>query len=160
MGLLTPLVNLTKRMGQHRSVITFTRMVVVPADRVVARLTRGKLITFGVDELPTLLLTTTGRRSGKPRSVPILYLADGDSWVVAGSNFGQEQHPAWSANLLANPEASVVVRGKSVTVRAHLAEGAERERLLAALKGLWPAFAKYEEWSHRTLRIFRLTPTS
>jgi deazaflavin-dependent oxidoreductase (nitroreductase family) len=92
--------------------------------------------------------------------VPILYLADGDAWVIAGSNFGQEHHPAWSANLMANPDATVTVRGRTTAVRAHLAEGEERERLLAALTELWPAFSSYEQWSHRTLRIFRLTPRS
>jgi deazaflavin-dependent oxidoreductase (nitroreductase family) len=160
MGVLTPLVNLTKRLGRHRSVILFTRKVVVPADRVVARLTRGRLVTFGLRELPTLVLTTTGRRSGKPRAAPILYLADGDAWVVAGSNFGQEHHPAWSANLLANPDATINVRGREIAVHAHLAEGAERVRLLSALEELWPAFPSYEQWSHRTLRIFRLTRRS
>src|SRR5262245_26783986 len=82
-GLLTPLVNLTRRLGRHRSVMFFTRTVVVPADKVVARLTRGRLVTFGLRELPTLLLTTTGRRTGAARTVPILYLADGDAFVVA-----------------------------------------------------------------------------
>lgn len=160
MGILTPLVNLTRRMGQRRAVITFARKVVVPADKVVARLTGGRLVTFGLKELPTFLLTTTGRRSGQPRTVPVLYLPYGDEFIVAGSNFGQAHHPAWSGNLMAHPEASVNIRGKTIPVRAHFAEGEERERLLAALKELWPAFGSYEEWSHRTLRIFRLTPTA
>ena len=63
MGLLRPLIALTKRLGRHRSVMFFVRTVVVPADQFVARLTRGRLVTFSLRELPTLLLTTTGRRS-------------------------------------------------------------------------------------------------
>jgi deazaflavin-dependent oxidoreductase (nitroreductase family) len=160
MGLVTPLVNLTRRLGRHHSVITFARLVIVPVDKVVARLTKGRLVTFRLKELPTMLLTTTGRRSGQSRTVPILYLPYGEEFVVAGSNFGQAHHPAWSANLMANPEASVNVRGRTIAVRAHLAEGDERVRLMTELQQLWPAFGSYEEWSNRTLRIFRLTPTS
>ena len=91
--------------------------------------------------------------------MPLLYLPDGETFVVIGSNFGGERHPAWSLNLLANPEAIVTVHGKAVPVRAHLAQGEERDQLLAALKELWPAYSSYEKWaSHRTLRIFRLSP--
>jgi deazaflavin-dependent oxidoreductase (nitroreductase family) len=139
--------------------VFLARTLIVPVDRVVAKLTGGRLVTLGMRELPALLLTTTGRRSGEPRTVPLLYLPEGDSFIVIGSNFGQGSHPAWSLNLLANPDAVVTVRGTKTPVRAHLAEGEERTRLMAALKELWPGYSSYEEWaSHRTLRIFRLTP--
>jgi deazaflavin-dependent oxidoreductase (nitroreductase family) len=152
------LVRLARRLGRYRATVLFARAVVVPADRLVSRLTGGRLVTFGVRELPALLLTTTGRRSGEPRTVPLLYLPDGDDFIVIGSNFGRGAHPAWSANLLANPEATVNVSGRTCPVRAHLAQGPERDRLLAALKGLWPAYSSYEKWaSQRTLRIFRLS---
>lgn len=149
---------LARRLGQRQGVITFARLVIVPIDRLVARLTNGRLVLFGMRELPGLLLTTTGRRSGEPRSVPLLYLADGDDFLVVGSNFGNRSHPAWSANLLANPDATVTVRGQVIPVRAHLAEGAEREALMAKLKRHWPAYSSYEVWADgRTLRVFRLT---
>ena len=106
-----------------------------------------------------LRLTTTGRRSGEPRTVPLLYLADGSDFIVMASNFGQPSHPAWSANLLAHPDATVTVGGQPVPVRAELAQGEERVRLVAMLKQLWPAYASYEVWAaNRTLRVFRLTP--
>src|SRR5690606_9897492 len=110
--------------------------------------------------LPSLLITTTGRTTGKPRTNPLLYAPDGDGFVVIGSNWGQAHHPAWSANLLANPHATVTVQGTPISVRARLAEGAERERLRALLLRVWPAYATYEQRAAgRTLRIFRLERT-
>ncbi len=150
---------LARRLGQRRAVVLLARTVIVPVDRVVARLTRGRLVTFNLRDLPSLLLTTTGRRSGEPRTVPLLYLADGSDFIVMASNFGQRSHPAWSANLLARPEATVTVGGRPLPVRAVLAEGEERDRLVARLKELWPAYGSYEVWAaNRTLRVFRLTP--
>ncbi len=126
----------------------------VPLDRFLGRVTRGRLLALG---LPSLLITTTGRKSGEPRTNPLLYAPDGDGFVVIGSNWGQGHHPAWSGNLLANPEAVVEVRGERIPVRAHLAEGAERERLRALLLRVWPAYTAYERRAEgRTLRIFRL----
>ena len=153
------IARLARRLGRYRPVVFFARTVIVPIDRVVAKLTRGKLITGGLRDLPALLLTTTGRRSGEPRTVPLLYLPDGDTFIVIGSNFGQQHHPAWSLNLLSNPDATVTVRGKRMTVRAHLAQGEEHDTLLLALKDLWPGYSSYEQWAtRRTMRIFRLSP--
>lgn len=149
---------LARRLGQRQAVITFARLVIVPIDRVLARLTGGRVVLFGMRDLTGLMLTTTGRRSGEPRTVPLLYLADGDDYLVVGSNFGRHAHPAWSTNLLANPDATVTVRGTTIPVRAQLAEGAEREALMVKLKRHWPAYGSYEVWADgRTLRVFRLT---
>ena len=129
--------------------------LLVPADRLVGRLTRGRVVALGL--VPSLLLTTTGRRSGQPRTNPLSYARDGDAYVVIGSNWGGRAHPAWSSNLLANPGAMVTVRGREIPVRAILARGEERDRLRAELIKVWPAYATYEHRAaHRTLRIFRL----
>jgi deazaflavin-dependent oxidoreductase (nitroreductase family) len=138
--------------------VWLARTVIVPADSWVARRTGGRLVTFGLRELPTFLLTTIGRRSGQPRTVPLLYLPLGDQFVVVGSNFGGESHPAWSANLLAHPKAEVNVRGRPIPVTARLVEDDEREELMKRLRELWPAYDKYAQWSQRTLRVFLLTP--
>jgi deazaflavin-dependent oxidoreductase (nitroreductase family) len=76
-----------------------------------------------------LLLTTTGRRSGRRRTVPLLYVDDGDRYIVIGSNWAGPKHPLWVGNLLAKPEARVQVRNKRRRVTAHIAAGEERERL-------------------------------
>lgn len=109
--------------------------------------------------LPTLLLTTQGRKSGLPRTVPLLYAPDGDRFVVTASNWGQQSHPAWSGNLLACDEATVALPGgRQIPVRAALAEGAERDRVWPLVTRVWPAYDTYVERSGRAIRVFVLTP--
>src|SRR5919202_159512 len=86
----------------------------------VYRATRGRLMGK-VGRAPVLLLTTTGRKSGEPRTAPVVYLADGDRYVVIGSNAGNPRPPAWALNLHANPDAQVEVRGDRRRVRARVA---------------------------------------
>jgi deazaflavin-dependent oxidoreductase (nitroreductase family) len=144
---------LARRLGRHRWFAVVGRAY-VPLDRLVARLTRGRVVALG---LPSLLITTTGRRSGEPRTQPLLYTADGDAFVVIGSNWGQQQQPAWTANLLAQPDAVVTVHGIQIPVRARHVRGAERDRLWARLLDLWPAYAEYETRAGgRELRVFLL----
>ncbi len=133
----------------------------VPLDRLLGKLTKGRFVALGLKDLPSLLLTTTGRTSGLQRANPLLFAHDGDGFVVIGSNWGQQSHPAWSANLLANPAATVTLDGEVVAVLAELATGAERDRLRQLLLAVWPAYETYEQRApDRTLRIFRLTRTS
>ncbi|MEH0935094.1 nitroreductase family deazaflavin-dependent oxidoreductase [Micromonospora sp. CPCC 205543] len=148
---------LARRLGHH-AWFGATMRLLVPADRAVGRLTRGRMIAFGL--VPSLVITTTGRRSGKPRSNPLLYVRDGDGYVVIGSNWGQRHQPGWALNLLADPEAEVDVKGRRVPVRAAVATGAERERLWRLLVTEWPAYRTYvDRAGGREIRIFRLVPT-
>jgi deazaflavin-dependent oxidoreductase (nitroreductase family) len=126
-------------------------------DRLVHRITHGRATLFSA-MMPTLMLVTTGRRSGLPRRSPLLYVEDGDGHlVVMASNFGQEHHSAWSANLLARPEASVIVEGRETAVRAELLTGSEREELFGDFLRLWAVYQDYAVRSGRELRMFRLT---
>jgi deazaflavin-dependent oxidoreductase (nitroreductase family) len=140
----------------------FTRIgprIVPPLDRFASHLTRGR---FTVSDLtaPSLVLTTTGHRSGEPREVPLACVVEpGGSWLVVGSNFGRERHPAWTANLLHEPRAVVRRRGRSVPVSATLLEGPARAEAWGALMRLLPVYDAYEARAHRDLRVFRLTPT-
>lgn len=131
---------------------------IVPLDRWLQRRSRGRVTLSGRPDLPSVLLTTTGAKSGQPRTVPLLAARDGDGWVAVGSNWGQQRHPAWSGNLLANPEAVVTVGPHEVPVQAVLADGAERDRLWALAVAVWPGYTDYAERSHRDLRVFRLVP--
>jgi deazaflavin-dependent oxidoreductase (nitroreductase family) len=150
------LSSLLRRVGREEWFAGLARQF-VPLDRTVGRLTQGRFVAFGLRELPSLLITTTGRRSGLPRSNPLLYAPDGDAFVVIGSNWGQRHHPAWSTNLLANPEATVLVDGERIPVRARPVSGAERGRLHAELLLIWPGYADYERRAgRRKLRVFRL----
>jgi deazaflavin-dependent oxidoreductase (nitroreductase family) len=147
-----------KRLGGRPWFARLGRMM-VPADRALGRLTKGRFVALNMRGLPSMLITTTGRRSGEPRTNPLLYAPDGDAYIVIGSNWGQQHHPAWSGNLLAQPEATVTIGGRQIPVRATLAAGDERERLRSLLLQVWPAYADYEKRAAgRDLRIFRLAP--
>lgn len=127
-------------------------------DRHLHKTSQGRLSILGRPTLPHLVLTTTGRTSGQPREAVLLYAVDGDGWVLIGSNWGQERHPAWSGNLLADPRATVTIAGCTTAVVATLADAQERARLLPALLAVWPAYTDYADRTDRELRVFRLAP--
>ncbi len=157
---MSRIVNGLRSLG-HTTWFARAGRTLVPVDRALGRMTKGRFVAFSNRDLPSLLITTTGRKSGLPRTNPLLYVRDGDGYVVIGSNWGQDQHPAWALNLVANPEAVVTTAGKDIRVRATLAEGTERDRQLALLLAMWPAYATYEKRAHgRDLRVFRLEPLS
>lgn len=149
-------MSLIQRLGRH-GWFARTARALVPVDRFVARATKGRIVALGL--APSLIMTTTGRKSGLPRTQPLTYARDGEGFAVIGSNWGQAAHPAWSANLLANPQAVVRLKGRTIPVDAALTSGAERERLWGLLLATWPAYQVYaQRAAHRELRIFRLTP--
>ncbi|SCF31781.1 deazaflavin-dependent oxidoreductase, nitroreductase family [Micromonospora viridifaciens] len=153
---MTALRALARRLG-HRKWFAAALRPLVPADRLIGRLTKGRVVALGL--VPSLVLTTTGRRSGKPRSNPLLYVPAGDAYVVIGSNWGQRQQPSWSLNLLAQPAAEVDLRGRRIPVRAELVGGDERERLFERLVAEWPAYRTYvARAGDREVRVFRLVP--
>lgn len=98
----------------------------------------------GPGVLPTLLLTTTGRKSGKPRPLPLIYGEAGNSYVVIASKGGMPDHPTWFRNLEANPRCDLMVGAKKVSARARVAEGEERERLWKQLVAIYPPYAEYQ----------------
>ena len=126
-------------------------------DRFVQRVTKGK-VTLSGSQVPSLMLRTTGAKSGQPRDAPLACLPDGDGWYVVGSNFGREKHPAWTGNLLADPEATVVFRGRRTDVRARLLDADEKAAVWPRLVAVWPTYDRYVERSGRDLRVFRLDP--
>jgi deazaflavin-dependent oxidoreductase (nitroreductase family) len=149
--------SLARRLG-HRRWFAAAGRLLVPADRLVARLTRGRVVALGL--APSLIITTTGRKSGRPRSNPLLYMPDGDAYIVIGSNWGQRHDPAWALNLLANPTAMVAVKGRRFPVHARLVTGADRDRLWRLLATQWPVYQTYlERAGGRAIRVFRLQPT-
>jgi len=99
--------------------------------------------------LPVLLLTTTGRRTGQPRTSPLMYLPRGEDFVVIASYLGEPRHPFWWTNLVANPDASVQIGARHYRVRAREAEGEEREALWKAVTAKTP---DYDEYQQRTTR--------
>jgi F420H(2)-dependent quinone reductase len=123
----------------------------------IYRATRGRL--FGrVGELPVLLLTTTGRRSGAARTVPVGYMREGESFVVIGSNAGNERMPAWALNLQAHKDAEVEVRGQRHEVCARVAAEPERGELWRAINERYSGFDDYEVRTSRKILVFVLDP--
>ena len=86
-------------------------------------------VSGGFEGAPLLLLTTTGAKSGREHTTPVVYLPDGDRLVVFGSKAGAPTHPAWYHNLVANPAVTVELPGERFRARAVVIEGAERDRL-------------------------------
>ncbi|MEW1545925.1 nitroreductase family deazaflavin-dependent oxidoreductase [Streptomyces tsukubensis] len=163
-----------QRLSATRAFARVAPHVLPAVDHAVHRLTRGRVLP-SAQMLPGVVLTARGARSGLPRTLPLAALhqtgpgasggtdtatgspTDTESWLLVGSNFGRTGHPAWSANLLAHPDAEINWRGRDIPVRARLLEGGERERAWAQLLGFWPPYAVYQERTERRIRLFRLT---
>jgi deazaflavin-dependent oxidoreductase (nitroreductase family) len=127
-------------------------------DRPIHRLTGGRhTLASLLSGLPVVMLTTTGARSGRPRTVPVLGLPSSEGLVVIASNYGQAHHPAWYYNLLANPTGEVMVGTVARRFRATVAEGHTRERIWQEGLRVYPGWSQYERRaSHRDIAIFLL----
>jgi F420H(2)-dependent quinone reductase len=121
----------------------------------VYRLTRGRLLGK-IGRAPVLLLTSIGRRSGQPRTAPVLYLLDGQRVVIIGSNAGNAKAPAWSYNLKANPHAEIEIGAERRPVRARLAEAEERAELWQKMNQQYAGFDDYDERTSRDIGVFVL----
>lgn len=114
----------------------------------------------GSGKLPTLLLITTGRKSGKKRPLPLIYEHVGDSYVIIASKGGAPAHPSWYLNLVAHPECEIRVGAASMEVTARTAEGEERERLWRELARLYPPYDDYQKAAgDRQIPVVVLEPT-
>ena len=123
---------------------------------VLYRLSRGK-VGGRVDGMPCILLRTIGRRSGKPHTVCLSYLPDGDSMVVVGSYGGADHHPAWYHNLAANPEVIVQDRERVFAATAETLTGDEREAVWEARVASSPRYTRYQERTDREIPLVRLS---
>jgi deazaflavin-dependent oxidoreductase (nitroreductase family) len=110
--------------------------------------------------LDVLLLTTTGRKSGKQRTVPLLYTSDDDSLVVIGSKGGTPENPAWYLNLSADPHATVTLGRETRAVTARTAEGEERERLWRRMADAYPSYDTYQTKTSRRIPVVVLEPAA
>lgn len=135
----------------------FTPMI-APMQLWLYRATRGRF-QFSAMLVPSLVLVTTGAKSGLRRETPLMCFPRPDgAYLVAGSNWGRPEHPAWTANLIAHPDVEIVVSKRTILVRAHLLQNAERDAAWPVLEAQWPNYREYERRADRPLRIFRLVP--
>jgi F420H(2)-dependent quinone reductase len=121
------------------------------------RLSRGR-VGGRVGKAPVLLLTTTGRKSGQKRTAPVVYLRDGERYVIINTNAGNAKVPAWSLNLAADPEAEVEVGRKKLPVRARVAEGEERAELWRKHIDQYSGFDEYDAELEREPKVVVLEP--
>lgn len=121
----------------------------------IYRVTGGRLVGK-VGRAGVLLLTTTGRRSGKFRTVPLLHVPDGDAFVIVASQGGHDTHPAWYLNLRANPAATVQIGNRVMNVTAHELTAEARDRLWAALVAVYAGYAEYRTRTSREFPIIAL----
>ena len=123
----------------------------------VHRVTKGRVLG-SVAGMPVLLLTTTGRRSGKARTTPLTFFRDGTDLVVIASNGGADRPPAWSLNLQQTPRAVVEIGTDQLVVTARLASERERERLWVVVTATYAGYARYQERTTRRIPVVLLTP--
>lgn len=112
----------------------------------------------GPGVLPTLLLTTKGRKTGEPRALPLIYGTAGDSYVVIASKGGMPTHPLWFRNLEAEPECELQVATKKLKARARVAEGEERDRLWTRMAEIYPPYLDYQKATDRQIPVVVLDP--
>ena len=108
--------------------------------------------------LPVLLITTLGRNSGKPHTNPVVYIEDGQDYLVSASAGGLDWHPDWYLNLKKSPEAKIEISDKRFNVQAVIMDGEERSRLYENFKAASSNFLKYEKGTSRVIPVIRLTP--
>ncbi len=123
----------------------------------VFRWTNGRAMS-ALRGMPILLLTTVGRKTGKSRTTPLMYIRDGERYVITASNSGRAVHPAWFHNLQASPQAQIEVPGKRLVVSAVVATQGERDRLWPQLVSKAPFFDGYQRNTPRLIPMVLLEP--
>jgi deazaflavin-dependent oxidoreductase (nitroreductase family) len=112
---------------------------------------------------PMILITTEGRRSGRRRTNPVIYLKDGSRYLIFGSNLGRPEHPQWYRNLLASPQVTMEIgtgdgHVRALAARAVILQDTERDRLYQIQSAIRPAFREYQEKTTRTIPVIALNP--
>lgn len=108
--------------------------------------------------VPTLLLTVVGRRTGEPRTTPLIFATDGDDHLVVASMGGAPMHPQWYRNLVANPRAEIQVKADSLQVVARTASPEEKPRLWDIVRSVWPNYDVYQSRTDRDIPVVVLSP--
>ncbi len=153
---------LVQRIAYSRPGVWFFSRTLHYIDLPLLRLTRERVSLSSIlTGLPVVTLTTTGAKSGAPRTMPVLGIPDGDRFVVIASSWGRRKHPAWRHNLRAHPQATISTNGRTATYVARETEGEERDMFWRRAVALYPGFLAYERTaSNRRISVFVLEPAS
>lgn len=118
----------------------------------------GGRIGGKLGKLPVLLLTTTGRKSGKQRTLPLNYIMDGAAYIITASAAGADRHPGWFFNIRSDPQATIKVKDKQIKVTAEIAGPEKKSELWAQLVAIAPNFAGYQKRTSRDIPMVILHP--
>lgn len=131
-----------------------------PIERAIAAVSGGR-VQLSALLVPSLVLHTTGAKSGEPRDSALMYTPDGHGRaIVAGTSFARDRHPGWTYNLIAHPDAAITVRGRRMPVRASRIADDERDGAWERIEAQWPGYRVYERESGRIVRLFLLQPVA
>ena len=125
---------------------------------LIYRLSRGKWLAHFPSGAPVYLLTTRGRKSGRRRTVPLLYLVDGKDFIVVASQTGRPEHPGWYFNLEADPSAELTIGSRSLPVAAWPVTEEEKAQLWPRLVEIYPPLQDYQRRTKRQIPVVRLSP--
>jgi deazaflavin-dependent oxidoreductase (nitroreductase family) len=119
---------------------------------------RGRVSLLAIAGLPNLMLTVPGRKTGRPRTIPLLCVAQGKNLLIAGSSFGSSTTPAWVHNLRAAETVDVRVGGRQIRMTADELSGDDRAQMWTLLSRIWPNYDEYAKRTDRLIPVFRLRP--
>ncbi len=131
------------QIGSHPAAVWAVKHVISPLDRLIVRISGGRLPPASSLAVPTLLLTTRGRRSGQERTIPLVYVGDGEGYVVANARPSGERRNPWVSNLRAVGQGRLKEHGRTVVVEARELDEVEAELWWPALIEVWPAFGEH-----------------
>ena len=147
---------LLEKFAMSRAGYQFLLRVAPRIDRFVIPKTKGRLSSTGIDKVG--LVTTTGAKSGRKITQPLVLIDDGNGLLAIGSNYGRPTHPGWSANLIANPQCEVEFRGPTRTCTATLLTGDGRAAAWETAVDFYAGYERYRQTcAPREIRLFRLT---
>ncbi|MGQ0623787.1 MAG: nitroreductase family deazaflavin-dependent oxidoreductase [Sporichthyaceae bacterium] len=118
----------------------------------------GGRVGGSLRKAPVVLLTTTGRKSGKERTVPLIFLRDGQDVVIVASYGGDDRSPAWFHNLVADPQVSIEIDGMRTSMQARVADPATKARLWPELVRMYSGYASYQKRTEREIPVVLLSP--
>lgn len=152
MGLLTPVA---KKIG---AVSWMPKLLpqIVWLDKNLQKASKGRVTLLDIAGLPNVMLTVPGRKSGIPRSNPLLCVPHDGGWLIAGSYFGGPKEPLWVHNLRATDRAHIRFAREEIDVTWRELEGEERARMWQVMLELWPNYARYEKTTGRLIPLFLL----
>jgi deazaflavin-dependent oxidoreductase (nitroreductase family) len=153
---------LARRTAATRPMAKIYGVIQQPLDELVYRVTGGTTsATSWLAGVEITMLTTTGAKTGRRRTLPVLGLLDGEDTILIASNFGRRRNPSWYHNLRANPNATITQNGISSDVVARELNGSEREVGYRRGEEIFPGFTQYRRWAaHRQIPVLRLKPLS